>query len=117
MSMRRAVFSAARIAELMAESPEQAILPTPEQTEVIQQPLGGSVLVVAGAGSGKTETMANRVVWLVANGLAAPSQILGLTFHQKGSGGARRASDRAPHSLLRNARQSCAGRVSECCRS
>ena len=28
-------------------------------------------LVVAGAGSGKTETMAARVVWLLANGIVA----------------------------------------------
>ena len=82
----QAVFSAARIAELMAETPERAILPTPQQTEVIEQPLGDSVLVVAGAGSGKTETMANRVVWIIANGLAAPSQILGLTFTRKAAG-------------------------------
>ena len=82
----QAVFSAARIAELMAETPERAILPTPQQTEVIEQPLGDSVLVVAGAGSGKTETMANRVVWIIANGLAAPTQILGLTFTRKAAG-------------------------------
>lgn len=83
---RRAVFSAARIAELMVDDPEQAILPTPEQTEIIEQPLGASVLVIAGAGSGKTETMANRVVWLVANGLVHPAQILGLTFTRKAAG-------------------------------
>ncbi len=83
---RLPVFSAARIARLMSEDPARAILPTPEQTEVIEQPLGRSVLVIAGAGSGKTETMANRVVWLVANGLAAPSQILGLTFTRKAAG-------------------------------
>lgn len=82
----RPVFSAQRIAELMAESPESAVLPTPEQTAVIEQPISGSVLVVAGAGSGKTETMANRVVWIVANGLASPSQILGLTFTRKAAG-------------------------------
>lgn len=80
------IFSAARIAELLAESPDRVLLPTPEQATVIEQPLDGSVLVVAGAGSGKTETMANRVVWLVANGLAAPSQILGLTFTRKAAG-------------------------------
>jgi DNA helicase-2/ATP-dependent DNA helicase PcrA len=56
--------------------------PTPEQTAVIEAPLR-SMLVVAGAGSGKTETMAARVVWLVANGLVAPDQILGLTFTRK----------------------------------
>lgn len=40
-------------------------------------------LVVAGAGSGKTELMATRVVWLVANGVCKPEQILGLTFTRK----------------------------------
>ncbi|EWT00305.1 DNA helicase [Intrasporangium oryzae NRRL B-24470] len=56
--------------------------PTPEQQAVIEsgpRPL----LVVAGAGSGKTETMAARVVWLVANGLVEPDQVLGLTFTRK----------------------------------
>ena len=56
--------------------------PTPEQTAVIEAPLR-PMLVVAGAGSGKTETMAARVVWLVANGLVAPDQVLGLTFTRK----------------------------------
>jgi len=41
------------------------------------------LLVVAGAGSGKTETMASRVVWLVANGHVEPDQVLGLTFTRK----------------------------------
>ncbi|MDN5768935.1 MAG: UvrD-helicase domain-containing protein [Humibacillus sp.] len=56
--------------------------PTTEQCAVIEagpRPL----LVVAGAGSGKTETMAARVVWLVANGLVEPDQVLGLTFTRK----------------------------------
>src|SRR5256714_14335960 len=44
------------------------------------------LLVVAGAGSGKTETMAARVVWLVANGYARPEQTLGLTFTRKAAG-------------------------------
>lgn len=86
MSEYRAVFSANRIAQFLADSPSEAILPTPEQRRIIEQPLGGSVLVLAGAGSGKTETMANRVVWLVANGLVQPSQILGLTFTRKAAG-------------------------------
>ena len=43
-------------------------------------------LVVAGAGSGKTETMAARVVWLLANGVVEPDQVLGLTFTRKAAG-------------------------------
>ncbi|GAA4756598.1 DEAD/DEAH box helicase [Gordonia alkaliphila] len=57
-------------------------LPTDEQVEVIEAPLE-PMLVVAGAGAGKTETMASRVVWLVANRLVAPDEILGLTFTRK----------------------------------
>ena len=39
--------------------------------------------MVAGAGSGKTQTMGLRVVWLVANGLVEPHRVLGLTFTRK----------------------------------
>ena len=43
-------------------------------------------MVIAGAGAGKTETMAARVVWLVANGYARPGEVLGLTFTRKAAG-------------------------------
>ncbi|MDL9936796.1 ATP-dependent DNA helicase [Gordonia sp. ABSL1-1] len=56
--------------------------PTPEQVAVIEGPIE-PMLVVAGAGAGKTETMAARVVWLVANQIVAPDEILGLTFTRK----------------------------------
>ncbi|WKD61776.1 ATP-dependent DNA helicase UvrD1 [Corynebacterium ciconiae DSM 44920] len=60
----------------------QPYAPTEQQAEVIGADQG-SLLVVAGAGAGKTETMAARVVWLVANGLVRPDQVLGLTFTKK----------------------------------
>ena len=56
-------YSALDIAAALGQLP-----PTPEQQAVIEAPLH-SMLVVAGAGSGKTETMSGRVVWLVANRL------------------------------------------------
>jgi DNA helicase-2/ATP-dependent DNA helicase PcrA len=56
--------------------------PTAEQRAIIEAPMR-PLLVVAGAGSGKTETMASRVVWLVANGHVEPDQVLGLTFTRK----------------------------------
>ncbi|MFD2797135.1 UvrD-helicase domain-containing protein [Promicromonospora vindobonensis] len=59
--------------------------PTDEQVRVIESPLEPA-LVVAGAGSGKTETMAARVVWLIANKLVQPEQVLGLTFTRKAAG-------------------------------
>jgi len=59
--------------------------PTDEQAAVIAAP-PGPLVVIAGAGAGKTETMAARVVWLVANGYAEPGQVLGLTFTRKAAG-------------------------------
>ena len=59
--------------------------PTPEQVAVIEAPLQPG-LVVAGAGSGKTETMTARVVHLVANGLVDRDRVLGLTFTRKAAG-------------------------------
>lgn len=56
--------------------------PTEEQAAVIAAPLGPT-LVVAGAGAGKTETMAARVVWMVANQFVEPDSVLGLTFTRK----------------------------------
>ena len=44
------------------------------------------LLVIAGAGSGKTTVMAARVVWLVGTGQVAPEQVLGLTFTNKAAG-------------------------------
>lgn len=75
-----ATLSAATIAAALGQFP-----PTVEQTAVIEAPLAPA-LVVAGAGSGKTETMAGRVVWLVANGLVRRDEVLGLTFTRKAAG-------------------------------
>lgn len=71
-------YTPADIARLLG----QKFSPTDEQADVISAP-PGPLLVIAGAGAGKTETMAARVVWLVANGYVRPDQILGLTFTRK----------------------------------
>jgi DNA helicase-2/ATP-dependent DNA helicase PcrA len=72
---------------------------TPEQEAAVQgAPIDSPSLVVAGAGSGKTELMAVRVLWLVANGYARPNQILGLTFTRKA---AAELSKRIYESLLK----------------
>lgn len=57
--------------------------PSPEQARVVEAPADRPLVVVAGAGSGKTETMAARVSWLVANRVVEPEEILGLTFTRK----------------------------------
>lgn len=74
------MISAIEIASALGHFP-----PTEQQRAVIEAELSPS-LVVAGAGSGKTETMANRVLWLLANDKVRPSDILGLTFTRKAAG-------------------------------
>jgi DNA helicase-2/ATP-dependent DNA helicase PcrA len=63
-----------------------AFEPTAEQVAIIEAPLEGTYRVIAGAGSGKTETMAQRVLWLVANGHCEARDVLGLTFTRKAAG-------------------------------
>ncbi len=64
--------------ELMQES----FTLTPQQWSIVSAPMAPAV-VIAGAGSGKTSVMAARVIYLVANGLVTPDQVLGLTFTTK----------------------------------
>lgn len=75
--MAASLLSATEIAAALGQP-----APTEQQVRVIEAPMS-PLLVVAGAGSGKTETMTGRVVWLVANGFVEPDQVLGLTFTRK----------------------------------
>ncbi|MEN9714187.1 MAG: hypothetical protein RLZZ164_851 [Actinomycetota bacterium] len=72
-------YSALQVAEALGLGYE----PNGQQQAAIEAPFDKPSLVVAGAGSGKTELMSLRVPWLVANGIARPDQILGLTFTRK----------------------------------
>jgi DNA helicase-2/ATP-dependent DNA helicase PcrA len=52
------------------------------QREAVSHP-GGPLLVVAGAGSGKTRVLTRRVAWLIAARGAHPGSILAITFTNK----------------------------------
>lgn len=56
-----------------------------EQWQAIGAELEPAVMV-AGAGSGKTTSMAARVAWLVGSGRVLPDRVLGLTFTNKATG-------------------------------
>jgi ATP-dependent DNA helicase UvrD/PcrA len=62
----------------------------PEQRQAVQHgvglpgEIGGPLIVIAGAGSGKTNTLAHRVAHLIING-ADPRRILLLTFSRRAS--------------------------------
>lgn len=78
--------SALKIAEEIAKINGKLIEPTAQQRAIIESRHFGPTVIIAGAGSGKTETISQRVLWLVANGVVTPDQILGLTFTRKAAG-------------------------------
>ena len=63
---------------------EQDILKglNPEQTKAVAH-RAGPLLIIAGAGTGKTTVITRRIAWLIAEKLAKPSEILALTFTDK----------------------------------
>ena len=64
---------------------KDAVKPNVQQQRVIEA-VDGPVLVVAGAGTGKTATIVKRIEHILNNGYAYPWQVLAITFTNKAAG-------------------------------
>ncbi len=65
----------------------------PEQLQAVTHE-NGALLIVAGAGTGKTSVITRRIAWLIGKNKAKPNEILALTFTDKASGEMEERVDR-----------------------
>ncbi|MEE9452649.1 MAG: DNA helicase II [Gammaproteobacteria bacterium] len=73
----------------------------PRQREAVTAPLG-NILVLAGAGSGKTRVLVNRIAWLIQTQEISPHSVLAVTFTNKAAGEMRARVEQLLHTPMQH---------------
>ena len=89
---------------MLAEKPDHLQRLNPEQRRAVEHGvgaghIGGPLLVIAGAGSGKTNTLAHRVAHLVVSG-ADPRRIMLMTFSRRAAAEMTRRVERIAAAVM-----------------
>lgn len=90
-------------------------MPLNEMQQMAVHTTEGPLLILAGAGSGKTTVLVNRVQHIIESGLAQPWQILAITFTNKAAGELRErlvnAIGEEANSIWAHTFHSCCSRI------
>jgi ATP-dependent DNA helicase UvrD/PcrA len=77
-------FSSCTLNSLMSNNGHRPFAPTEQQRQAIEH-VHGPMLVVAGAGTGKTTVLSRRIAHLITTGAARPDEILAVTYTRNGA--------------------------------
>ncbi|MBQ3456185.1 MAG: UvrD-helicase domain-containing protein, partial [Synergistaceae bacterium] len=81
----------------MTENGKEILLSLSERQQEAVTYVDGPLLVLAGAGSGKTRVLTRKIAWLTAEHIVAPRNIMAVTFTNKAAGEMKsRISDLIP---------------------
>src|SRR5450755_4529588 len=70
----------------VVNSPEGLLAGLDEQQRQAAEALLGPVVLLAGAGTGKTRAITHRIAYGVATGVYSPSRVMALTFTNRSAG-------------------------------
>jgi DNA helicase-2/ATP-dependent DNA helicase PcrA len=70
----------------VVSSPEELLAGLDEQQRQAAEALLGPVVLLAGAGTGKTRAITHRIAYGVATGVYSPSRVMALTFTARAAG-------------------------------
>lgn len=87
MGMLSGLFGAVRDSRKDIDAANERLLSplNPEQYEAVVS-LDNPLLVLSGAGTGKTKVLTTKIAYIIENGFALPSQILAVTFTNRAAG-------------------------------